>query len=122
MYLFIITTFVIFSFPVFIFYFYRSSSEFVFVFLFFVCGQLYMENIHDLLNPVNDNISIVEDPKTGDVSLPGATLVEVRGHQSFMELLRVGEAHRIAANTKLNTESSRSHAILMVIFQDVFSL
>lgn len=122
MYLFIITTFVIFSFPVFIFYFYRSSSEFIFVFLFFVCGQLYMENIHDLLNPVNDNISIVEDPKTGDVSLPGATLVEVRGHQSFMELLRVGEAHRIAANTKLNTESSRSHAILMVIFQDVFSL
>jgi len=26
----------------------------------------------------------------------------------------VGEAHRVAANTKLNTESSRSHAILMV--------
>ncbi|KAK1376286.1 hypothetical protein POM88_032479 [Heracleum sosnowskyi] len=76
--------------------------------------QLYMESIHDLLNPVNDNISIVEDPKTGDVSLPGATLVEISGHQSFMELLRVGEAHRIAANTKLNTESSRSHAILMV--------
>ncbi|KAK7824317.1 kinesin-like protein kin-ua [Quercus suber] len=34
--------------------------------------------------------------------------------QSFVELLRIGEAHRIAANTKLNTESSRSHAILMV--------
>ncbi|CAH1412113.1 unnamed protein product [Lactuca virosa] len=31
-----------------------------------------------------------------------------------MELLRLGEAHRVAANTKLNTESSRSHAILMV--------
>jgi kinesin family protein 5 len=76
--------------------------------------QLYMETIHDLLNPVNDNIAIVEDPKTGDVSLPGATLVEIRDHQSFMELLRLGEAHRIAANTKLNTESSRSHAILMV--------
>ncbi|XP_074328867.1 kinesin-like protein KIN-UB isoform X3 [Apium graveolens] len=76
--------------------------------------QLYMESIHDLLNPVNDNISIVEDPKTGDVSLPGATLVEIGGQQSFMELLRIGEAHRIAANTKLNTESSRSHAILMV--------
>ncbi|XP_063943846.1 kinesin-like protein KIN-UB [Daucus carota subsp. sativus] len=76
--------------------------------------QLYMESIHDLLNPVNDNITIVEDPKTGDVSLPGATLVEISGQQSFMELLRIGEAHRIAANTKLNTESSRSHAILMV--------
>ncbi|KAK8487057.1 hypothetical protein V6N13_016273 [Hibiscus sabdariffa] len=76
--------------------------------------QLYMETIQDLLDPANDNISIVEDPKTGDVSLPGATHVEIRDEQNFLELLRIGEAHRIAANTKLNTESSRSHAILMV--------
>ncbi|KAK4746429.1 hypothetical protein SAY87_012741 [Trapa incisa] len=76
--------------------------------------QLYMETIQDLLDPINDNISIVEDPKTGDVSLPGATLVDIRDQQNFLELLRLGEAHRIAANTKLNTESSRSHAILMV--------
>ncbi|CAI0385519.1 unnamed protein product [Linum tenue] len=76
--------------------------------------QLYMEAIQDLLDPTNDNISIVEDPKTGDVSLPGATLLEIRDQQSFVELLSIGEAHRIAANTKLNTESSRSHAILMV--------
>ncbi|XP_048132099.1 kinesin-like protein KIN-UA isoform X2 [Rhodamnia argentea] len=76
--------------------------------------QLYMETIQDLLDPSNDNISIVEDPKTGDVSLPGASLVEVRDQQSFLELLQLGEAHRFAANTKLNTESSRSHAILMV--------
>ncbi|KAK4804278.1 hypothetical protein SAY86_004095 [Trapa natans] len=76
--------------------------------------QIYMETIQDLLDPINDNISIVEDPKTGDVSLPGATLVDIRDQQSFLELLRLGEAHRIAANTKLNTESSRSHALLMV--------
>ncbi|XP_010277407.1 PREDICTED: kinesin-like protein KIN-UB isoform X1 [Nelumbo nucifera] len=76
--------------------------------------QLYMETIQDLLDPANDNIPIVEDPKTGDVSLPGATQVEIRDQQSFVELLRLGEAHRFAANTKLNTESSRSHAILMV--------
>ena len=73
-----------------------------------------METIQDLLDPTNDNISIVEDPKSGDVSLPGASLVEIRNQQSFVELLRIGEAHRFAANTKLNTESSRSHAILMV--------
>ncbi|CAL0311681.1 unnamed protein product [Lupinus luteus] len=76
--------------------------------------QLYMETIQDLLEPANDKIAIVEDPKTGDVSLPGATLVEIRDQQSFIELLRLGEAQRFAANTKLNTESSRSHAILMV--------
>ncbi|GAB2274083.1 hypothetical protein Dimus_008853 [Dionaea muscipula] len=76
--------------------------------------QLYMETIQDLLDPSNDSITIVEDPKTGDVSLPGACLVEIRDQRSFVELLRVGEAHRFVANTKLNTESSRSHAILMV--------
>lgn len=73
-----------------------------------------METIQDLLNPANDNIPITEDPRTGEVSLPGATVVEIRDQNSFLDLLRLGEAHRFAANTKLNTESSRSHAILMV--------
>lgn len=73
-----------------------------------------METLQDLLDPSNDNIPIVEDPRSGDVSVTGATLVEIRDQQSFVELLRLGETHRIAANTKLNTESSRSHAILMV--------
>ncbi|XP_060961713.1 kinesin-like protein KIN-UB [Cannabis sativa] len=73
-----------------------------------------METIQDLLDPSNDNIPFVEDPRTGDVSVPGATLVEIRDQQTKLELLKVGETHRIAANTKLNTESSRSHAILMV--------
>ncbi|KAL2516815.1 Armadillo repeat-containing kinesin-like protein 3 [Abeliophyllum distichum] len=76
--------------------------------------QLYMETIQDLLDPANDNISIMEDPRNGDVSLPGVNLVDIRDQKSFVELLRIGEAHRFAANTKLNTESSRSHAILMV--------
>ncbi|KAJ7557553.1 hypothetical protein O6H91_05G132100 [Diphasiastrum complanatum] len=76
--------------------------------------QLYMESVQDLLTPERDNIAIVEDPKTGDVSLPGATLVELRDQKSFVELLQTGEANRFAANTKLNTESSRSHAILLV--------
>ncbi|KAG7018952.1 Kinesin-like protein KIN-UA, partial [Cucurbita argyrosperma subsp. argyrosperma] len=57
---------------------------------------------------------IMVHPKTGDVSVPGATVVEIRNQSSFLEILRLGEAHRFAANTKLNTESSRSHAILMV--------
>ncbi|MCO5611569.1 hypothetical protein L7F22_065822 [Adiantum nelumboides] len=76
--------------------------------------QLYMETVQDLLIPGKDNIPIVEDPKTGDVSVPGATTVEIRDQASFVELLQIGEANRFAANTKLNTESSRSHAILMV--------
>ncbi|KAL4291028.1 hypothetical protein GQ457_14G022560 [Hibiscus cannabinus] len=76
--------------------------------------QLYMESIQDLLAPEKTNIPINEDPKTGEVSLPGAVTVKVRDLDHFLQLLQIGEANRHAANTKLNTESSRSHAILMV--------
>jgi len=77
---------------------------------------LYLESIQDLLAPEKTNIPIAEDSKTGEVALPGATTVEIRDLDQFLELLQIGEAYRHAANTKLNTESSRSHAILMVTF------
>ncbi|MBA0841785.1 hypothetical protein Goarm_001648, partial [Gossypium armourianum] len=73
-----------------------------------------MESIQDLLAPKKTNIPINEDPKTGEVSLPGAITVKLRDLHHFLELLQIGEANRHAANTKLNTESSRSHAILVV--------
>ena len=73
-----------------------------------------MESVQVLLAPEKDNCHIQEDPKTGDVSVPGATQIQLTDHQSFCNLLDMGEANRFAANTKLNTESSRSHAILLV--------
>ncbi|KAF6161231.1 hypothetical protein GIB67_009118 [Kingdonia uniflora] len=76
--------------------------------------QLYLEHIHDLLVPKNNNIPIVEDSKMGEVFLPGAEVVKVRDLDHFLQLLQIGEANRHAANTKMNTESSRSHAILMI--------
>ncbi|PON34472.1 Kinesin-like protein [Trema orientale] len=76
--------------------------------------QLYLESIQDLLAPEKINIPIYEDPKTGEVSLPGASVVKVQDLDHFLQLLQIGEANRHAANTKLNTESSRSHAILIV--------
>ncbi|XP_021804209.1 kinesin-like protein KIN-UC [Prunus avium] len=79
--------------------------------------QLYMESIQDLLAPEKTNIPISEDPKTGEVSLPGASVVRVKDLDHFLQLLQIGEANRHAANTKLNMESSRSHAILMVFIR-----
>ncbi|GLT88836.1 hypothetical protein SLE2022_068450 [Rubroshorea leprosula] len=76
--------------------------------------QLYMESIQDLLAPEKSSMLINEDPRTGEVSLPGASMVKVQDQPQFLELLQIGEANRHASNTKLNTESSRSHAILMV--------
>ncbi|KAL3838294.1 hypothetical protein ACJIZ3_022885 [Penstemon smallii] len=76
--------------------------------------QLYMESIQDLLAPEKINIPIVEDAKTGEVSVPGAAIVKIRNLDQFLHFLQLGEVNRHAANTKMNTESSRSHAILMV--------
>lgn len=73
-----------------------------------------MESIQDLLSPEKTSIHIAEDPRTGTVTLPGATVACIRDLDHFLELLQAGEANRHAANTKLNTESSRSHAVLMV--------
>lgn len=75
---------------------------------------MYLETIQDLLAPEKTNIPVVEDPKTGEVSLPGSAIVQIKDLDQFLELLQVGEANRRAANTKLNTESSRSHAVLVV--------
>ncbi|KAK6136196.1 hypothetical protein DH2020_030087 [Rehmannia glutinosa] len=76
--------------------------------------QLYMESIQDLLAPEKINIPIVEDAKTGEVSAPGVERVKIRNLDHFLQLVQLGEVNRHAANTKMNTESSRSHAILMV--------
>jgi hypothetical protein len=82
--------------------------------------QLYMETIQDLLAPEKNNISINEDAKTGEVSVPGATVVNIQDLDHFLQVLQVGETNRHAANTKMNTESSRSHAILTVCFLRIF--
>ncbi|PIA37221.1 hypothetical protein AQUCO_03000067v1 [Aquilegia coerulea] len=82
--------------------------------------QLYLESVQDLLLPEKNNIHIAEDSKTGEVSLPGAAVIKVRDLDHFLQLLQIGEANRHAANTKLNTESSRSHAILMVYLQKTY--
>lgn len=73
-----------------------------------------MESVQDLLAPEKINIPIVEDAKTGEVSVPGVEIVKIRNIDQFFQLLQLGEANRHAANTKMNTESSRSHAILTV--------
>ena len=80
-----------------------------------VLFQLYLETVQDLLAPGRVNIIVVEYPKTGDVSFPGVTMVQVHDRGIFVQLLEIGEVNHFASNTKMNTESSRSHAILLVI-------
>ncbi|KAK8962084.1 Armadillo repeat-containing kinesin-like protein 1 [Platanthera guangdongensis] len=79
--------------------------------------QLYLESIQDLLAPDKNNIVLTKDTKSGEVCLLGATVVEIRDIDQFLEVLQIGEGNRHAANTKMNARSSRSHAILVVHIQ-----
>ncbi|KAG9144423.1 hypothetical protein Leryth_023013 [Lithospermum erythrorhizon] len=76
--------------------------------------QLYMESIQDLLAPEKTNIPVVEDAKTGEIYASGATVIKIQNLDHFLQQLQIGESNRHEANTKMNTESSRSHAVLMV--------
>ncbi|KAI7990503.1 Kinesin-like protein KIN-UA [Camellia lanceoleosa] len=80
--------------------------------------RLYLKYIQDLLAPEKINIPIVEDPKTGEVTLPGAVVVKIRDLDHIFQLLQTDEANRHATNTKMNTESSCSHAILMFLAKE----
>ncbi|KAK8937486.1 Armadillo repeat-containing kinesin-like protein 1 [Platanthera zijinensis] len=64
-----------------------------------------------------NNIVLTKDTKSGEVCLLGATVVEIRDIDQFLEVLQIGEGNRHAANTKMNARSSRSHAILVVHIQ-----
>ncbi|PKU79798.1 kinesin-like protein KIN-UC isoform X2 [Dendrobium catenatum] len=79
--------------------------------------QLYLEAIHDLLAPDKNNIALTKDSKSGEVCLPGATVVEISDIDQFLQVLQTGEKNRHASNTKMNARSSRSHAILVVHIQ-----
>ncbi|KAH7365777.1 hypothetical protein KP509_18G045600 [Ceratopteris richardii] len=76
--------------------------------------QLYLEAVKDLLAPEKGNLAITEDPETGDISLPGATSVELKDRTSFLDLLTAGDANRNLPDSKMNIESTRSHTLLLV--------
>ncbi|KAM9310966.1 uncharacterized protein PAF06_008784 [Gastrophryne carolinensis] len=76
--------------------------------------EIYNENIWDLLSPNgNKQLEIRAHGKT--VTLPGLTETEVLTEEDIKNIIASGEKNRTVASTKMNTESSRSH--LMVILR-----
>ena len=74
--------------------------------------QIYLDGITDLLNPKND-IDIREDPKDG-VYVAGVTWSPVTTTKEALTVLDKGNGNRATAATKMNADSSRSHAALML--------
>ena len=75
--------------------------------------QIYLESIQDLLEPKNKEIRIREDPERG-VYLDGVRKDKVNSYEECKNLFHLGEKNRITESTKMNSHSSRSHAILIV--------
>jgi len=75
--------------------------------------QIYMELIHDLLHPTDENLQIREDANNG-VYLAGVHEEQVRSLEECLHWLEVGEKNRVFAYTHLNAHSSRSHAVVML--------
>ena len=75
--------------------------------------QIYLESMQDLLEPKNKDIRIREDNEHG-VYLEGVQWMKVRSTNECAQIFHYGEKNRVTESTKMNSHSSRSHAILIV--------
>lgn len=75
--------------------------------------QIYCELVTDLLDPAGQPLRIREDA-SGEVYVEGVTSRQVAEVRDGMELLREGARNRAVADTRMNAESSRSHAALLL--------
>lgn len=75
--------------------------------------EIYMERIIDLIDPSKDNLRIHEKAGKG-VYLQDVSEIYTEGEDQIYELMRVGNANRSVATTKMNAESSRSHSIFIL--------
>ena len=80
--------------------------------------EVYNENIRDLLSDVEEYLDLREDPIKGPI-VAGITEVETKNSKEIMSLLQQGNSRRSQAATAANETSSRSHAVLQVIVENI---
>eukprot|EP00466_Bigelowiella_natans_P012990 jgi/Bigna1/57576/fgenesh1_pm.20_\ len=80
--------------------------------------EIYSERIRDLLSP-NANkkkgLKVREDPETGPY-VDGLLTCAVSSFEELEKLMVIGNKTRTVAATKMNAQSSRSHAVLTITF------
>jgi kinesin family protein 5 len=74
--------------------------------------QIYLDQLSDLLDP-EAQIDLREDPKEG-VYVSGARWHTVHNTKDAMAVIEAGNENRNTACTKMNADSSRSHAVLIM--------
>jgi len=80
--------------------------------------QIYNEGISDLLKPEKSSLQIREDKKKG-VFVESLSEWAVRNPADIYTLLQRGASCRATASTKMNDVSSRSHAVFMIVVEQL---
>jgi kinesin family protein 3/17 len=80
--------------------------------------QIYNEVISDLLKPDRTNLHIREDKRKG-VYVEGLSEWVVRSPKEVYGLMQRGASTRATAPTKMNEISSRSHAVFIIILEQL---
>merc|ERR1719201_2150410 len=80
--------------------------------------ELYNEDLRDLLHPDAPSRQVGEDPKRKKILITGLTEHEVRSEESAIQALHLGLRRRQVDSTKAIAQSSRSHAVLWLQFEE----
>lgn len=74
--------------------------------------QIYNENVYDLLNSTNTSLKIRESAEDRSIYIENLAQYQLSTPQDLNLLIQTGNQNRVQAETKMNTQSSRSHSIL----------
>lgn len=83
--------------------------------------QIYNEVISDLLKIDRTSLQIREDKKKG-VFVEGLSEWAVRSPNEIYSLMQKGALSRATATTKMNDMSSRSHAVFIIIVEQMTTM
>nr|CAB3484217.1 unnamed protein product [Digitaria exilis] len=83
----------------------------------FAYGQIYNEQITDLLEPTQRNLQIREDVRTSCVYVESLTKQYVFTMKDVTQLLLKGLANRRTGATSANADSSRSHCVFTCVIK-----
>ncbi|XP_043652943.1 kinesin-like protein KIF21A isoform X2 [Drosophila teissieri] len=77
--------------------------------------ELYNEDIFDLLDPFNKNSNFkIHEDASGQITISGASIKPIYEPQDALKYLQQGALARTTASTKMNDQSSRSHALFTI--------
>jgi hypothetical protein len=85
--------------------------------------EVYNEHVRDLLVPVQPNqppyyLKIRESPTEGPY-IKDLTDAPVRSINEIMRYMKIGDASRTTASTKMNDTSSRSHSVFTIMLKQI---